>query len=750
MHALYPHLKGRTSLAYGGGGKYLFTTGENMLVRRFRQGSADEPDVLDLERRTGRCVAAHGSRLAVCCDDGGAELYDVESLEPTGALVRATLPLHAITFSGDGQYIAVVGDDCSKVVRTLDIADVSRVDGDVKHISFHPRRPRIVCASLLGGTVRVLDLDHGPLAEIEAVIPAVSSVDDERTSAAAWRPCGDALALPTKTFEIALVRAGEWLPHAHLRGHQNALTTLEWSPNGRYLASAARDGTLRIWDIAQRSEVRSVELQNAQQLEWHPTANELSVVTSRGQLYVLADAVPVDLPPPAGDVFPYAQNAQEAPNTAPTSSGGAAAAAVSDEELFVSENADVETDADTAPAVSAVAAEQSRRAAPPAKRARIDAELAAQTPFQTGATPWADDRRYLCMSQLGYVWTTRQSSAHHTVTVTFFDQSAHREYHFQDADKFDLAALSRDAVALANSRTGKLAVRFHASAADNWELELGALDRGVRCLALSSDTLVLFTKGGFMRAYALYGAPLAVQRVGVVVACAAYANDVLFVQQPADNTYTYTFEDIAQAKIYQKSDTLEIGPHARLTHLFFSDSGEPCAMDSSQVLATLVRSRVAGQARWVPVFSDPQPDPELKTTFWPLGVFENKLACVLLRGQKTMPGFPLPVTDEFDLHIPGLEGFESQYLVGRAMFQQMQDRADTDANIDPEYLADLSIELDKLLLRQFQAACEQQRISRALQIAQLFSVDESLRAAAQIASAYRHAQLAERILETVG
>lgn len=742
MHALYPHFKGRTSVAYHESGKYIFTTGENMLIRRFRAKSSDEPDVFDLESKTGRSISARASRFAVAYDDGSAELFDSESFQSIGALSRSTLPLHSIAFSADGQYIAIIGDDCSKIVRTLDITDVKTIDGDVKHIAFHPAKPHLVCVSDLKGLVRVLDLNTGStVASIDAVIPSLSSLNDDRTTAAAWRACGSVLALPTKTFDIALIKTGDWQPYTRLQGHQNALTALEWSPNGKYIASASRDGTVRLWDADSKRELRKVEIQNPLELKWNPVQNEISVSTDKGQLYVVSDFVPRDYDLPIGDLVQLDPGQPE-----------------SEENLFVSELFD---DSELVDAVTSPEERPERRRRPSleiaAKKPKLNFAIGLQQPFQPGSTPWTSSKRYLCMSHLGYVWSTRQSHDHHTVTVTFFDQSVHRESSFHDPDKFDLAALSADATALADSRSGKVAVRFHSAKNDNWEIELNKLDQGVCSIALSRSVLAVFTKNGFLRVYTLYGTPLGVSRVGgsagAVIASAAFETDVFYIQQSSERSYSYTFENVEQAKYYQKQDALEISPNSSLVALFFSEEGNACIMDSAQILSTLVHSRSFGQARWVPVFSDPNPDPELKTTYWPLGVFENKFACILLKGKKTTPGFPLPVTDEFDLQVPGLHGFESQYLVGKTLFLQLRDKiesAETNETSETnEVLEDQSLELDKAMLRQFQESCEAQKINKCLQIVQLFATEDSLRAAAQIASAYKLTQIAEQILESL-
>ena len=771
MHALYPHLKGKTSLAYSKCGKYVFTAGENMLLRRFITGSKDEPDVYDLEYQTGRSVATSGSKFAVAYDNGSADLFDVESFSKIGTLVRTSLPLHSVTFSKDGEWLSVVGDDCCKVIRTLDIADIKNVRADdVRHISFNPKRAMVITASCLDGSVQIFDLIKDRcIATLESIVPTVKELDDEKSTAAVWSPDGHNLALPTKTFEIVIISSANWLVQTRLaeEGHSNSITAMQFSPNGRYLASAARDSKVLIWDVLEKKVVQKFDIHDVIEIDWHPFLNEIGFTTNKGQLYT-GTALPEDLPAPFGDVIEQAfESGIEAEKPADISMDRAINLGLgsdsgekdlSDEDLFVSDDSDNDRSRKSHRRGSFHSQIQN-------KRPRLDLNISntsgTQAPFQSGATPWINQKRYLCMSPLGYVWTVRQSTDHHTTTICFFDQSIHRELHFHDNDMFDLASLSSQACLFANSRTGKFALRFHSSITDNWEVQLDLkLDLGITAVCLSSDVAVIFTKSGFMRCYALYGTPLNVTKVGggsgSVICCAAFQNEVIYVQQQGSNCYTYTFEDIALSTYHQKADSMEITPNNNLKSLFFNEDGDPCFMDSKHILCTLVHSRVPNQARWVPIFSDPNPDPEINTTYWPLGILDSKLLCIPMRGQKVYPSIPLPLTDEFELFTPGLEGYESQHILNKASLLQLQDRVKVEKGEDDskdiellELVEDQIIENDKLLLRQFQSACEHQRINKCLQIAELIQSDEPLRAAAKLAAAYNLSHVAELILATL-
>lgn len=432
----------------------------------------------------------------------------------------------------------------------------------------------------------------------------------------------------------------------------------------------------------------------------------------------------------------------------------------------------------------------------PSKRMAIPSELinsyissykSAYTPFQQGSTRWNNNRRYMTINIIGYIWSVHESYQN-TITVSFFDRGAHRDYHFKDTTGYDLASLTKEAALFARSGRDKspfvtdyddpetytipkIFFRFHTGSKDNWEYSFSRELHGtISNISLSETKLQVYTSTGYVFTFTIGGSLERVTRSahGKVITCASWDDYFLVVKNCEDNReggLTYSIENGKNFEMIQKHDSLDVCPDSRLISVFFSELGDPCFYDSLGTLHLLMSWRIMFQATWVPVLDTRAPtsshleqyelynlhgDRETKESilksrrrFWPLGLNEdNKFLCLNLYRDLKEPELPLPNLEEFDLFIPVSTEteHEQKYLLQSVQFELMKDR-----EAEEDDLEDCRLEMDKLLIRQLHTACAARKAEKAMALARLIHYEKSLSIASQIAIKNNLTSLAEGI-----
>lgn len=228
----------------------------------------------------------------------GGELHNVAT--------RFALPARCLAYSPSGLHLAASGDDegiklidlaSNKVFRTL------RSEAYTRGLAYDPESDFLAAASA-DGTLTVWGLVSGKAECIKK--KACSKVDPKAPVRVtpAWHPDGGSLlAVPSADGSITFYERLSWETAGELSGeHASEAHILAFSKNGLYLASAAADQSVVIWDVVERTSLAKTALPGAVcGLKWHPTGNELAVATEDGQVALWKNPVPANLPGPCAD-----------------------------------------------------------------------------------------------------------------------------------------------------------------------------------------------------------------------------------------------------------------------------------------------------------------------------------------------------------------------------------------------------------------------------------------------------------------
>jgi chromosome transmission fidelity protein 4 len=546
-------------------------------------------------------------------EDGTVSKYSLETMSFEKFLLRCSLPIRDVALSPDGKWCAVASDELVvKIVRISDTSSVMYLREQlkpVKHLSFDPSS-KYIALSCTDGLVYVYSLVNDEpelIRKIDGLIRTLET-DDEVSAKVAWHPDGRAFAAPTATRDIQVMSRSDWEnQRAFTNGHMGDVTALAWSPNGAMLASAGKDRKILLWETKTQTVIATYDYANVMDLAWHPTKNLLSFTNSDGEVYIFNDFVPAEHahlvklgPQPAPFIHdplsevsanirrPIANGNKDVPHRGvrrgtPDSLGDILGSDIMGEED------DFVVDDDGAGYALGLNDNGKRPSGlidggPASKRPTYGWQPQYHESFQPGSTPWRGNRKYLCLNLIGFVWTVDQDT-HNTVTVEFYDNEFHRDFHFTDTFMYDKACLN-DSGTLFSCPSDKdipatIFYRPHETwtARADWRTQLPKGEE-VTAISLSDSFVTVTTTANYVRIYTLFGIPYRVyrQKSSPTVTCASWRDYVLTlgngpVGADGNTKLLYTIQNIKRDEVCQSEDIVALPDGETVKSVFFSDNG---------------------------------------------------------------------------------------------------------------------------------------------------------------------------------
>lgn len=266
-------------LVTGGGTPSIWEVGSDEPLRVFDNlypatGTIVEADAL--------AISADGSLLAIGGGDGVLHLIDLTSMAAKHSIEAHDEGVPSVAFSRDGKIVASSGYDGQAKLWNCEtgerISSWKVEEGRGFRLDLSPDGKTVVS----GGTDAVLwsaetgkrlgDLNLGD----ERVIQVMN---------VAFSPDGKRIATAEATADLenaALVWSTETRKITATLKHELGVTSVAFSPDGRLLATTSVDAKARVWRIADRRVLQTIEeheLGSVDAVAWAPTGTVLAVVS---------------------------------------------------------------------------------------------------------------------------------------------------------------------------------------------------------------------------------------------------------------------------------------------------------------------------------------------------------------------------------------------------------------------------------------------------------------------------------------
>ncbi|PLW13298.1 hypothetical protein PCANC_17781 [Puccinia coronata f. sp. avenae] len=733
-------------------------------------------------------------KLAVCSDELYIKIVDVKDPLQSSLLTGHTKSIKAIAWSPDSQLLVTAG--CDAVIRIWNLSKQQNPSSESSSSS--QEIDHLLPSSVLPESLQSVEPVWHPSGKY-FLVPN--------------RESGLTILSRSSGSEQQGWKRGKTVCQSGQSKQTKPVTALRFSLNGKYLATGCQDGIVVIWATQSWTPEATIQPEPdaaITAIQWRPNANAIVAANQLGQVIHWRDAVPPTQPPPFNPPSLVLPTTTESSTRLVEDQDGDVILGDDLDPMDADDGYDNEDwviddlDVGKTTSSSKVTAPHHHRTSAPSSRNRH--LRYAQEPFQPGATTLKlrsletrSDRRFLAFNLLGYVHILEKEDEN-IVTVEFHNKGLYRGYHFTDTFKFNLGSMGNLGLAFACSATRSNAsvVRYvpfeswtttgfafrgsekvGVDEEGSWEFELPT-GESATCLGCGgcadaegkmerdglagSGVVAVGTSQGYLRLFSGSGMQTYVWNLGQEIVSVACSHEFVFlVHRPSiassySQPLSYTLMDCSSFEIVQEGP-IPLPPNTDVVLAWIGFSHPhaiPACYDSAGVLSFLDKARRPRQGRWVPMLATAslKSDAQLDRVYWPVGVSDSELSCIILKGGETQPSIPAPIIQEVPLHMPLLEQdspqsqLEESYLRGSLIHQHQADLADPEDGALASQLSMSQLELEKQVLKLIESCCKAEpepQLQKALDCAAWLQSMNTLEAGQKISKFFNLAGLEERM-----
>lgn len=231
-------------------GRTLASVGNDAAVRLWNIASRQELKPLrgHQDTVTGVVFSPTGSIIATSSEDKTVKLWNAATGGVLQTLTGYKDFVWSVAFSGDGRWLASITDKELVIwdLSNFDAPTARRIDGDYLSVAFAPNGDLLATGGYNDGSIKLWDASNGdPIGRL------IRHKDAVRTLA--FSPNGKWLVSGSDDGRIKIWDIKHQNCVRTLRGHTDWVNSVAWSSNSRTLASGGRDSRVKIWNTADGS-----------------------------------------------------------------------------------------------------------------------------------------------------------------------------------------------------------------------------------------------------------------------------------------------------------------------------------------------------------------------------------------------------------------------------------------------------------------------------------------------------------------
>ncbi len=236
--------------------------------------------------------APNSKTIAVGSQDQVVRLWDTSTRQITRKLTGFGGTVVKVVWSPNSQYLATGSSEVGDTIRIWDTQnnnlvfhDSSIHDSYITGLAWSQDNQNLAVglqSTLTKDRLDGLMIYYPFRQQLPLVLPQSDPV-----TAVAWAPNDSRLAFSLSPLSMGPSTVRVWNSLSgpfmeqnfiELKGHSSTITSLSWSPDGKFLVSGSSDETVKIWDTARGQEIASfIYGKNIKSVAWSPDGGNIAV-----------------------------------------------------------------------------------------------------------------------------------------------------------------------------------------------------------------------------------------------------------------------------------------------------------------------------------------------------------------------------------------------------------------------------------------------------------------------------------------